>query len=183
MGDEAQTYCQNTKRGQLATIHDNDQNRRVAEKCLAMGEKWHCWIGLKRPFTQWIDGSAIPFTAWSPGEPNNAGNNEDCTEIYSEKKKWNDLKCSTHRAFICETWRVNAGRYRHKYRGNGGGKCCKSQRRRTRRYRRDRRRWQRIRRWERWKKRQKEIKREDLREARRTERRRRERWREHLRHL
>lgn len=57
-----------------------------------------CWIGLSRPggsAWRWSDGSAFDFTAWRPGEPNNAAGQEWWGWIYgpgsySWQAAWND---------------------------------------------------------------------------------------------
>jgi hypothetical protein len=53
------------------------------------------WIGLNDLANEgsfrWTDGTTPGFTAWSPGEPNNAGN-ENCTHMNSSGK-WNDAAC------------------------------------------------------------------------------------------
>ncbi|XP_078687685.1 uncharacterized protein LOC144919907 [Branchiostoma floridae x Branchiostoma belcheri] len=56
----------------------------------------------------WIWDDNVPlgdFRAWGPGEPNNAGNNEDCAEyeIHPNSNTWNDLSCTRDdRKFICQ---------------------------------------------------------------------------------
>merc|ERR1712228_1065301 len=99
---DAVSYCKRTRRGHLATIQSKCINTKISKECQKMGERWHCWIGLRRPFETWIDGEFVDYENWAPGEPNNAGGGEDCTEIMSETQKWNDLRCNTKRAFICE---------------------------------------------------------------------------------
>ena len=73
------------------------------EACQAINvAKRSCWIGLNRPFTHWDDGTdAEKFSNWAPGEPNDAGYNEDCTEMYAKNGRWNDLACSARRYFLC----------------------------------------------------------------------------------
>ncbi|VDI53499.1 C-type lectin superfamily 17 member A [Mytilus galloprovincialis] len=50
--------------------------------------------------------SGQPFTVtnWSPGEPNNAGNNEDCVYYNRQngRNKWNDDNCNSIFSYICE---------------------------------------------------------------------------------
>ena len=41
------------------------------------------------------------FNRWSPGQPDNAGNAEDCGSILTDGGL-NDLPCSGKHAFICE---------------------------------------------------------------------------------
>ncbi|XP_072347430.1 asialoglycoprotein receptor 1-like [Scyliorhinus torazame] len=65
------------------------------------------WIGLSDSISEgdwrWVDGtdyaSSVKF--WSPNEPNNRYNVEDCAEllVYGE---WNDAPCNFHRYWICE---------------------------------------------------------------------------------
>ena len=49
----------------------------------------------------WADGTAVVFTNWNAGEPNDAGGAEDCTEMSVDTGIWNDVPCDG-RAFICE---------------------------------------------------------------------------------
>ena len=48
----------------------------------------------------WVNGEAVTYTNWAPGEPNNS-NNEDYTELYSGGN-WNDLPGSISRPYILE---------------------------------------------------------------------------------
>ncbi|KAI8500095.1 hypothetical protein Bbelb_224120 [Branchiostoma belcheri] len=62
------------------------------------------WIGLAKTEAgqwEWPDGAVPVFTAWAPGEPNNAGGREDCGELW--KSGWNDAPCGNKRYFICQT--------------------------------------------------------------------------------
>ena len=56
----------------------------------------------------WSDFSPVTYTYWAPGEPNNAGNVEDCVEMYPNDGKWNDIRCDGKRNWICKT--VRGGR-------------------------------------------------------------------------
>mgnify|MGYP001234629358 CR=1 FL=1 len=58
------------------------------------------------------------FTDYYPGEPTNAGDGEDCLEIYSRKYidekwnydktgKWNDAPCTDTRSYFCQDKRGN----------------------------------------------------------------------------
>jgi glutamine synthetase type III len=49
-------------------------------------------------------GQAMDYTHWFPGEPNDAGNDEDCLLIHDSypNGEWNDGLCSTHFKYICE---------------------------------------------------------------------------------
>ncbi len=63
------------------------------------------WIGLSDATTEgtwtWVSGGSGGFTAWSEGEPNDAGDGEDCG-VTGGEGTWNDLPCESARAFLCE---------------------------------------------------------------------------------
>ncbi|XP_035670035.1 uncharacterized protein LOC118411665 [Branchiostoma floridae] len=53
----------------------------------------------------WLDGLSTTFVNWEPGEPSNAGGNEDCTEIVYDTGLWNDVPCGqvwSTRAYVCK---------------------------------------------------------------------------------
>ena len=50
----------------------------------------------------WTDGTAPAIAPWNAGEPNDAGGNEDCTEMTITVSAWNDIPCTEPRAFVCE---------------------------------------------------------------------------------
>ena len=99
--NDAQKAC-NEEGGNLATIF-NQQTRDVVTGFMSKG-----WIGVT---DQWQEGKwqtpikgNIPYTSWSSGEPNNAGE-EDCA-MQHENKLWNDVSCGSQQSFICQ---LNAG--------------------------------------------------------------------------
>ena len=49
----------------------------------------------------WISGTTLGFTHWGDGEPNNAGNNEDCGQVRSDGR-WNDVNCAGAAPALCE---------------------------------------------------------------------------------
>lgn len=69
-------------------------------------EKW--WTGgndiVKEGQWVWVDGSPMSYTSWHSGEPNDAGGNEDCMQLfrYGLDYTWNDEPCSSPFRFICE---------------------------------------------------------------------------------
>lgn len=51
----------------------------------------------------WIDsGKNFTFTNWHGIQPDNAGNNEHCVEMFARSGKWNDRPCSHSTLFVCE---------------------------------------------------------------------------------
>ncbi|XP_028260901.1 lectin [Parambassis ranga] len=58
------------------------------------------WIGLYRESWKWADGSSIPFTLWSPQQPNNDNGSQAC--VYMQGGSWNDWNCDTKFNFLCE---------------------------------------------------------------------------------
>jgi len=65
-----------------------------------MGSRQHCG---SCPF-EWNDHSPFDYTNWEPGEPNNAGNGEDCVEYYPWDKMWNDDDCNKEFPFVCQAY-------------------------------------------------------------------------------
>mmetsp|Transcript_6959 Transcript_6959/g.9338 ORF Transcript_6959/g.9338 Transcript_6959/m.9338 type:complete len:1729 (+) Transcript_6959:360-5546(+) len=49
----------------------------------------------------WSDWSIASYSNWADAEPNEYGNGEDCTEMYTNGQ-WNDLSCFWPRDFVCE---------------------------------------------------------------------------------
>jgi hypothetical protein len=82
--------------GTLASIHSPAQNEFIrANIAIALG---HLWIGGtdrdNEGHFSWTDGSPFNYSAWAPGEPNNAGitANEDYIEMGNPfNGEWNDL--------------------------------------------------------------------------------------------
>ncbi|KAL4617320.1 macrophage mannose receptor 1-like [Arapaima gigas] len=66
------------------------------------------WVGLQHNAIdggyQWSDGTALSYTNWGPGEPNNHLGQEDCVEMLSTTNGssfWNDLNCGAAQDWIC----------------------------------------------------------------------------------
>jgi lectin-like protein len=65
------------------------------------------WLGMTDAVTegtfQWITGEPLTFTNWSPGEPNNLGD-EDCGDMHQRfaPGDWNDYGCSLTRYYVIE---------------------------------------------------------------------------------
>eukprot|EP01083_Nonionella_stella_P121267 364276_1 len=105
--ESAKTLCK-YHYGDMVSIKNDEENTEVHKFCKEkLGGR--CWIGLgadPNPKTwddvkTWVDGSEYgPYKRWSPGEPNNSGGKEKCTEIWPNAL-WNDLRCDQKRAVIC----------------------------------------------------------------------------------
>lgn len=51
-----------------------------------------------------VSSKPIVYRNWASGQPDNAGNNEDCIELRrSLGWTWNDITCSANNAYICES--------------------------------------------------------------------------------
>jgi hypothetical protein len=72
------------------------------------------WIGItnQSDITQWVDvqGAAVSFLNWAPGQPDNGNPGERCggfirisTNTLYPQGTWNDRRCSTPSAFVCES--------------------------------------------------------------------------------
>uniref|UniRef100_A0A8D0E1F9 C-type lectin domain-containing protein n=1 Tax=Salvator merianae TaxID=96440 RepID=A0A8D0E1F9_SALMN len=100
---KAKTKCQNWN-SHLAVIHDAAKQNFIQSRT----RNEHFWIGLTDVDTEgqwrWIDGTDYNngFTNWSKGEPNDAGQREDCAQIHGAGE-WNDVPCNYEESFyICE---------------------------------------------------------------------------------
>ncbi|KAB0353980.1 hypothetical protein FD755_023325 [Muntiacus reevesi] len=92
-------------RGQLASPRSAAENEAVAELVRAKNNDAYLSmndISTEGRFT-YPTGESLIYSNWAKGEPNNnnAGQPENCVQIYSEGK-WNDVPCSTELLVICE---------------------------------------------------------------------------------
>ena len=90
----------------LLTIDDATENAWADSTADSYStSKW--WVGLNDISSEgsfvWEDGTAVSYTNWGGGEPNNSGGNEDCTQLnrYSNQT-WNDEPCNSAFYFVCE---------------------------------------------------------------------------------
>jgi Cu/Zn superoxide dismutase len=82
--DEGRAACKSLGYHDLASIHSPEDQRDAAKACSSIlqhttigGVPTACWIGLsdmasERGFV-WMDGTAVDFTAWKPGQPDEFG--------------------------------------------------------------------------------------------------------------
>ncbi|NXY79006.1 CLC4G protein, partial [Glareola pratincola] len=88
---------------QLAIVDTEQENKFLANHIM---ENRVFWLGLtdvhQESNWQWVDGRSLTLTFWNSGEPNDAGHHgEDCATILPNGY-WNDIPCSSPRAWICE---------------------------------------------------------------------------------
>ncbi|XP_058500083.1 macrophage mannose receptor 1 [Solea solea] len=98
---EALAFCKSIG-GDLMSIH-SAQDLENAQ--FSFSEAF--WIGFNNLDTSqgfvWTDGSANDYEDWIYGEPNNANENEHCTEfLIYYTKRWNDVDCENAKNWICQ---------------------------------------------------------------------------------
>jgi hypothetical protein len=95
--DDARAFCQ--ARGGDLVVVDEALNPLLAEQTPSV------WIGLSDTVTEgefvWVDGSPVDWPAWAEGEPNDAGDGEDCVHT-GTGGLWNDRSCASELAFVCQ---------------------------------------------------------------------------------
>ncbi len=102
--EQASTHCAESGSGPLH-VDSGDENAWLWGQARALAaQNW--WLGLtdlaQEGRFEWADGVAPTFTAWAGGEPNNAGNNEDCGHFWSDRAQWNDIPCTQSMGVLCE---------------------------------------------------------------------------------
>uniref|UniRef100_H2YTW6 C-type lectin domain-containing protein n=1 Tax=Ciona savignyi TaxID=51511 RepID=H2YTW6_CIOSA len=107
--DQAKSKCSQLG-ATLATQGPKSRDvMRILEAQMSVLTTEEYWIGLTDKADEgryvWEDGTALQSSQanWKPGEPNNAGNNEDCIGInYLDTLQWNDYPCSRDLYALCE---------------------------------------------------------------------------------
>ncbi len=74
-----------------------------------LGSSWGyagpLWLGCtdQQHEGQWscADGKNLGYTAWSSGQPDNAGNNEKCLQWWAGSGRWNDAQCGLTMGYLC----------------------------------------------------------------------------------
>ncbi|XP_021091715.1 low affinity immunoglobulin epsilon Fc receptor isoform X2 [Mesocricetus auratus] len=87
--------------GRLVSIHSQEE-----QDFLMKHINKDAWIGLRDLNVEgqfiWMDGSPVGYSNWSPGEPNNAEQGEDCVMMRGSGQ-WNDNSCRSFLdAWVCE---------------------------------------------------------------------------------
>jgi hypothetical protein len=99
---DARTSCMSFG-GDLVVIGDQAEQDFLLGQPLTAGPNY---IGLSDEAVEgtfvWVDGSALVFSAWNTGEPNDALEGEDCVQLAVPDGVWNDIACATASPFVCE---------------------------------------------------------------------------------
>uniref|UniRef100_A0A3Q2QM05 Collectin-11 n=1 Tax=Fundulus heteroclitus TaxID=8078 RepID=A0A3Q2QM05_FUNHE len=101
---DAEAHCQ-ARGGHLAMPKDDGANGALAGYITAAGLS-RVYIGLhdldREGVFNYVDRSPMTtFSKWRKGEPNNAYDDEDCTEMLASGE-WTDVACHPTMFFICE---------------------------------------------------------------------------------
>ena len=98
--DAADDYCE-TIDARLASIHSDPENTFVYDNT----GNTRYWIGYTDEASegtwQWVDGTQTDHQAWNPGQPNNAGGNENCAVMLESVAAWHDTECFNNYRFVC----------------------------------------------------------------------------------
>ncbi|XP_008413156.1 macrophage mannose receptor 1-like [Poecilia reticulata] len=107
---DAQTYCRQTHTD-LATVGSLDVATTLNNmvNLTQMGRDTDAWIGLYEDVQSWrwslvndpfYQGYSTQYRNWIPGQPDNRGSNEPCSEM-NDLGQWNDLPCEAMRKPLC----------------------------------------------------------------------------------
>jgi len=87
--------------GNLATI----ENQAEQDALATLTDPDGAYIGLTDFLNEgtfaWVDGTAMGFTNWYFNAPNNGNDNQHCVWIRPDDE-WDDVRCETERAFVCQ---------------------------------------------------------------------------------
>ena len=102
---EARDSCR-SQNSQLAIVNSGATHNYLSSLSVNLGNIF--WIGvhdygIEGRFEN-VDGTPVKKTYWHPGEPNNAGDDEDCVEYHPTLGKWNDRPCSYLSRYLCQRY-------------------------------------------------------------------------------
>ncbi|TNM92320.1 hypothetical protein fugu_019332 [Takifugu bimaculatus] len=94
------------ERALLASIHDKDEQAYI-NSMVGTGKVTSAWIGMIMAGVangqyKWVDGSAVSYTHWGNGEPNNANGEEQCVQMNRHQGVWNDANCGRTAGYVCK---------------------------------------------------------------------------------
>lgn len=104
----AEDFCRE-EGGHLATVNTDATMDFLFESMKTNNIASWVWIGgsdiEEEGVWKWADSTPWEDKFWAPGEPSNAGNNEDCIYLqnpgYKLNRKFNDWTCSKESHFLC----------------------------------------------------------------------------------
>ena len=101
--DEARRHCQE-QGADLVVIDAAGEHAWLFAAAMRIQPQDY-WLGLNDRESEgsfvWVDGSTPGYVNWAPGEPNDAGGNEDCAHLWVDGS-WNDLHCDFLMGMLCE---------------------------------------------------------------------------------
>ncbi|XP_048764963.2 uncharacterized protein LOC125672790 [Ostrea edulis] len=102
----AEKQCRLDYGGYLAEINSAEENSWIRDSIMTPASITDLWIGandldVEDEFTWSSNKDALRYRNWKTGEPNDSKDNEDCV-ILKNSGMWNDYRCDSSRAFICE---------------------------------------------------------------------------------
>ncbi|KAL3889367.1 hypothetical protein ACJMK2_001711 [Sinanodonta woodiana] len=107
---EAMTACE-AEGAKLIIIRNEMELAQVGNALKAAGQLTYPLNGLRKTFTngietwKWWNGQIPPYVDWEPGEPNNAGGNENCGNFLTgigAHYKFDDVNCFWQNSFVCQ---------------------------------------------------------------------------------
>ncbi|XP_038066179.1 alpha-N-acetylgalactosamine-specific lectin-like [Patiria miniata] len=108
---DAEKHCRQFSavgQGHLASIASAEENDILLEMWDSVRgtTAGGLWIGFTDEAEEgnfiWNDGSAVSYTKWKDGQPNNAGD-EHCTQMLQENNgEWSDFKCFKEYSYMCK---------------------------------------------------------------------------------
>ena len=83
----------------LASVHSQEAQDVIHALTGSAG----AWIGLTDFLDgeKWLDGSAVKFTSWRGGEPNNLLSNQHCVWV-RPGGEWDDIACKEQKHYVCQ---------------------------------------------------------------------------------
>ncbi|XP_056586843.1 macrophage mannose receptor 1-like [Triplophysa dalaica] len=94
---QAQSYCRQ-HHSDLVSVKNESENQKIL---YLLQNYYDSWIDLYRTRSR-SDQSNSTFINWMTGEPNNAGNSENCTAVsFSDAGEWTEQNCNYQLPFIC----------------------------------------------------------------------------------
>ncbi|KAK3554979.1 hypothetical protein QTP86_002411 [Hemibagrus guttatus] len=94
---EAQRYCRENYTD-LISVKNKDENLRI--RSLLRHYFSNVWIGLYRT-SYWSDRNNSSFSYWNHGQPDNYGQSEHCTAVFTNSGTWTDENCGKTFPFFC----------------------------------------------------------------------------------